>query len=188
MNGKFGKFAERRQYLQQEFEPLLARLEEADSAKPVQKSIDRALSRFSVQGVLYEWERAYERIDADPDAAITSARSLVESVCKHILDEMHIAYEENGNLLRPTIEALQLAPDDGSESIFKQLLGGCQTIVGSIDGIRNKYSDAHGRGKHHVSALQRHAELTVNAAGTVTVFLIQTYVESNNRDVGAPTC
>lgn len=33
------------------------------------------------------WSKAQERITSDPSGAITSARSLLESVCKHILEE-----------------------------------------------------------------------------------------------------
>ncbi len=33
------------------------------------------------------WKKALERRHSDPDGAITSARTLLETVCKRILDE-----------------------------------------------------------------------------------------------------
>ncbi|UKJ76701.1 abortive infection family protein [Azospirillum brasilense] len=72
-------------------------------------------------------------------------------------------------------EHLQLAPDQHTEEVFKTILGNCQNVVNSLASIRNKLSDAHGRGRKAVRPSARHAELAVNLAGTVATFLVSTW-------------
>nr|WP_237906993.1 abortive infection family protein [Azospirillum brasilense] len=59
--------------------------------------------------------------------------------------------------------------------MFKTILGNCQNVVNSLASIRNKLSDAHGRGRKAVRPSARHAELAVNLAGTVATFLVSTW-------------
>ena len=47
--------------------------------------------------------------------------------------------------------------------------------MNSLASIRNKLSDAHGRGRKAVRPSARHAELAVNLAGTVATFLVSTW-------------
>ncbi|HCG8650235.1 TPA: abortive infection family protein [Vibrio parahaemolyticus] len=68
-----------------------------------------------------------------------------------------------------------MAPEQHNESIFKQILGGCSGIVNGLGTLRNKLGDAHGQGKRPVKPQARHAELAVNLAGTMSLFLISTY-------------
>lgn len=74
-------------------------------------------------------------------------------------------------------EALNLAPHQHQEKLFKAILGNCQSIVNSLGAIRNKIGDAHGSGRRPVKPRPRHAELAVNLAGTMTAFLIATLKE-----------
>jgi len=61
------------------------------------------------------------------------------------------------------------------EQVFKQILGGCATAVNGLAGIRNKLSDAHGKGPHAARPSARHAELAVNLAGSMAAFLVSTW-------------
>lgn len=45
------------------------------------------LSSIDSERVKRLWTKALERRVSDPDGAITAARTLLESVCKHILDD-----------------------------------------------------------------------------------------------------
>ena len=65
-----------------------------------------------------EWTRASERVNHEPDSAITSARTLLESIYKHILDELEISYEDQWDLPRfhrTTTQALQVSPNQQTE-------------------------------------------------------------------------
>lgn len=72
---------------------------------------------------------------------------------------------------------MQIAPDQHTEQIIKQILSGAVTMVGGLAGMRNALSDAHGRGKHAVGPVPRHAKLAVNAGFAIAGFLIDTHVE-----------
>lgn len=68
---------------------------------------------------------------------------------------------------------LTLAPGQYSENTFKSIH--CQSIVNNLASIRNKLGDSHGQGKRHVKPQARHAELAVNLAGAVAMFLVSTW-------------
>src|SRR5260370_19441845 len=114
----------RRQYLCGEFTPLLDFLEHGGSPSDV--AVSEILSRFDVEHVHQVWTRALERRSEDPDGAITSARTLLESVCKHILDECNVAYGDDADLPKLytlTADGLRLAPGQRTEQIYRQAFG-----------------------------------------------------------------
>jgi len=74
-----------------------------------------------------------------------------------------------------TSRQLNLSPSQHTEQLFKQILGGCQTVVEGLGALRNRHSDAHGKGISGTKAAPRHAELAVNLAGTMATFLLQTW-------------
>jgi hypothetical protein len=77
--------------------------------------------------------------------------------------------------LPPGQPALQLAPSQHTEADFKRILGGCTSVVEGLGGLRNRLGDAHGKGKKQVKPSSRHAELAVNLAGAMAVFLVETW-------------
>ncbi|MBR9812691.1 abortive infection family protein [bacterium] len=175
---KFPSYAERRQFIWEEFNPLLEQLESGSRA-PADTSISDALGQLSESGVQGVWSKALERRVNDPEGAITSARTLLETTCKHILDELQVGYDSNAielhELYKLVAKELTLSPDQHNEKVFKQILGGCSGIVSGLGTLRNRLGDAHGKGKLPAKPAPRHAELAVNLAGSVSMFLIATY-------------
>jgi hypothetical protein len=138
----------------------------------------RYIGTINSSAVMKDWERMLRTIEDDPEDAITSARALVESVCKSILDDSSIQYETRWDIARlykATAETLQLSPSGYDDQTFKQILGGCVGITQGLAEIRNAYGDAHGKGKKHLRASPRHARLAVNAAATLAIFLLETF-------------
>lgn len=132
------------------------------------------------EAVNRSWQAALTKVQDDPDGAITATRTTIESVCKHICDERGVKYEDGWDLARlykATSSAMQVAPDQHSEQIIKQILSGAATLVGGLAAMRNALSDAHGRGKRSVGPAPRHARLAVNAGFAIAGFLIDTHVE-----------
>jgi len=181
IKNKFRSYAERRSFLYREMNPVLEYLETKQTL-PSARNIDEVLSKFDSDGIHFAWEKALERRLQDPEGAITISRSILESVCKHILDGMDVKFNETNielsELYKLTASKLNLSPDQHSEPIFKQILGSCSGIVNGLGSLRNKHGDAHGSGPKANKPKQRHAELAVNLAGAMAIFLIQTY-ESN---------
>ena len=76
-----------------------------------------------------------ERRTDEPAGAITLARTLLEDVCKWILEEAGETWREADDLptlYRKLAKVLKLAPDDHTEQVFKQILGSCQSVVESV--------------------------------------------------------
>lgn len=174
---KFSTYQDRREYLWAQFKPLIDKLE-GNSVAPSDEDIGEALEKFDSDRVHLVWSKAIERRYDDPEGAITMARTLLETVCKYILDAANVAYDDDAELpqlYRATATVLNLAPNQHQEQIFRQILGGCQTVVEGLGAMRNKLSDAHGCGRKQVKPAARHAELAVNLAGSMASFLVQTW-------------
>lgn len=179
----YATYEERRQRLRREFDPLLTQLETWRAA-PSDDHATHALQQFDSEHVTEAWRKALERKISDPEGAITAARTLLEAVCKHILDDQAEPYSDKSDLktlYNQTAKLLNLSPSQHAEEVFKQILGGCQSVVEGLGSLRNRLSDAHGRGRGGVKPLPRHAELAVNLAGSMAIFLVATW-----ESVGTP--
>ena len=174
---KFGTYAERREYIRSEFDAILTMLE-SEAVTPSDSSISEALRYVDSDYVQESWQKALERRASDPQGAITAARTLLESVCKHILDESGVAYDEASDipkLYSLTARQINLSPSQHTERVFKQILGGCQAIVEGLGALRNRLSDAHGKSSTAARPAARHAELAVNLSGAMATFLMHTW-------------
>lgn len=173
-----GSWEVRRVHIYETFLPLLDHLEGRNAA-PADPSISETLSTFDPDGVHRAWERALERRHRDPEGAITAARTLMETVCKRILDEVGETYgnDDLPKLYSKTARALNLAPSQHTEETFKAILGGCHTVVQNLGALRNRIGDAHGQGRNPVRPAPRHAALAVNLAGSMATFLVETWQE-----------
>ena len=154
----------------------------------VKEHISDSLKEFNEECVHSVWTRALQRKNDDPEGAITAARTLLETICKHILDEQHITYDQNKielhELYKLTAKELSLSPNQYTEDIFKQIFGGCSAIINGLGVLRNRLGDAHGQGKKPIKPAPRHAELAVNLAGSMSLFLVSTWEsKKNNKDI-----
>lgn len=170
----------RRDYLRIEFNDLLTMLE-TDLSSPSDQLISASLAgKVNASYIQDAWAKALERRESDPEGAITMAGTLLESVCKFIMDQTNIGYDERWELpqlYKGVQRALNLAPDNHTEDVFKQILGGCTSVVVGLGSVRYKLSDAHGRSQKTVKPSKRHAQLAVNLAGAMADFLFATWEE-----------
>ncbi|MFZ1347775.1 MAG: abortive infection family protein [Tabrizicola sp.] len=176
-----GKYAERRQIVSSAFTPLIEFLENMAKA-PGDAAVSEVLEIFDAEGVHSVWNKAMDRRNTDPEGAITVARTLLETVCKRILDESSAAYtdkEDLPKLYAMVARSLKLAPDQHTEEPIKAILGGAMNLVNGIGTLRNRLSDSHGRGGKPVKPSPRHASLAVNIAGAMSTFLVETFHERN---------
>jgi hypothetical protein len=154
----------------------------AAGVRPADHLISETLLSFDENGITLAWEKALSRRVADAEGAITAAKTLLETVCKHIIDDCGGEYGEKDDLPKlyaTAAERLNLAPSQHTQPVFKAILGNCQAVVGNLANLRNRLGDAHGQGRWPVKPQPRHAELAVNLAGSMAMFLISTFVERN---------
>lgn len=174
---KFGSYAERREFICNAFRPIFNLLESLIRS-PADRLVSFAIENFDAENIQAAWTKALDRRASDPEGAITIARTLLESVCKHILEEAGVDFNDSSDipkLYRQTAEQLKIAPSQHTEEVFKQILGGCTAVVEGLGALRNRLSDSHGKGKGGVKPAARHAELAVNLAGALALFLIATW-------------
>ena len=131
---------------------------------------------FSVAGVRNSWNKTSERVDQIQRAPSLRFADLIESMCKNIVDRAGEHYGDLDNIYQQASRSLELPLDQKAEQAFRQLSGACDSIVGSMSEIRNRFGDVHGRGGADDVPLSRHAELAVNVAGSLAIFLIRTKV------------
>ena len=136
----------------------------------------RAIESFSENVLRDEWREATDLIETDAPAAGVKAIVLLESTMKHILDDLEVDYALEAtcrDLYKAVKAELGLGPSKQTDPIFKQILGGCTSVVEGLGAARNK-TGAHGasRGQRRLTA--RHAELVVGLAGQMSVFLWRT--------------
>lgn len=175
----FPTYQQRREFIWESLKPLFEYAERV-GVEPTSQKMEETLEICSEDSVHRAWLKCLERRENDPEGAITSARTLFESTCKYILDSVGETYEETDDLpklYKRTSKVLRLSPDQHNEQIFKQILGGCGSVVEGLGSLRNKYGDAHGKGNTKARPTKRHAELAVNLSGTICSFLISTFEE-----------
>jgi hypothetical protein len=150
------------------------------------------LSTMNDASVHDEIRRIEASIDADPALAIGSAKELIESVCKTILDAKGIAYAKTADLsvmVKATTTALKIAPDDipsaaKGADLVKRTLHNLAAIVGNIGELRSLYGTGHGKSANAKGLQPRHARLVAGAASALVTFLWDTFErrEANGRE------
>lgn len=155
---------------------IVARLREVGA--PHSEYVADGIKALSAGQVSEQWRRALARCQNDPAGAITSARTLMESTCKLLLDAQGIAYSEKADLpalYGAAAKCLNLGPAQHTEDAFRRILGSCHAVVDNLANLRNRLGDAHGQGSKPVRPAPRHAALAVNLAGSMASFLVETW-------------
>ena len=165
--------------------PLSRRSELAEllTSFVIDPHVSQALQRLDSVYVMTTWVKAMDRCGSDPQGAITVARTLLESVCKHLLDACGSSYNGKDDLPKLyslLANELKIAPNQQSEQALKRIFGSCQSIVDAVGTLRNQLGDAHGQGKADMELTSYLATFTVNLAGTVAMFLVHAW-EADQR-------
>lgn len=178
MQEKSPRWEPRRQYIRDEFERTLSLLKSTVDAAPIK--LAEKICKFGSVAITDEWKKAIYRKNTDPAGSITIAKTLLESVCKHILEKTGKNYgkkEDLPALYKKCADCLNLSPKLYEEEEFKKILSGCFSIIHGLSNFRNKVGDAHGKGSIFARPLPRHAEFAVNLSGSLSLFLITTWEE-----------
>jgi hypothetical protein len=159
------------------------RLVVAGHATPVVAALSGMAEAISFDTVKRDLDRALASIDADPEDAITAACSTIESVCRSILIELGQplpAKKDVQGLFNAVKQPLALNPDRADldpqiAADVRMTLGGLATVIQGIGSLRTHAGDAHGRERGYARIDARIARLSIHAASTVALFLIETW-------------
>ncbi|HRK26394.1 MAG TPA: abortive infection family protein [Chitinophagales bacterium] len=122
-------------------------------------------------------------IENSPHNSIGLAKELIESICKTILCEKSKDVDKDWDLpklLKEVSKELKLTPKDipdetkAAETI-KKILGSLSAVVQGISELRNQYGSGHGKDAKFKGLNDRHAKLSVGAASTLAIFLLETH-------------
>ncbi|WP_339996770.1 abortive infection family protein [Priestia aryabhattai] len=133
---------------------------------------------LTFESILEAVEKCENRINTgDYSGAVTSAKTLVEGVCKEILHKFPNVSVNNKMdlpaLFTKVRQSLNLNPSDPDlDKSLKEVLSGLIKIVNGITEIRNMHGDSH-LPKYKID--RHHALIVVNSAKTVVTFLFNTY-------------
>jgi abortive infection Abi-like protein len=133
--------------------------------------------------------RALASAKDDPEDAVTAACSLIESVCRSILVELGLPLppkKDIDGLVRAVQEPLGLSPGRMDlppeiEADIRQALGGLTSVAKGIGALRTHAGDAHGRERGFRRIDGRIARLAINAASSISMFLIETWERQQHR-------
>jgi hypothetical protein len=122
------------------------------------------------------WRRATERLQDEPDGAVTVTRTLLETVCKKILSETGEefgAQDKLSHLCRRAVSVV-LPSTATARNNFPRFTQAAASLMDAITDYRNDVSDAHGSADE-VAIDRHHAEYAVSLAGATVVFLVECY-------------
>ncbi len=153
------------------------------------RDIQAAVAGLDAPELARQLDRLRDSIDSDPGLAIGTAKEMLETTCKTILEDLQVSIDSSWDvaaLLKETRKQLNLLPEDvpeaakGAETIRRVLSNLGQLGVG-LSELRNLYGSGHGRSGNAKGLSERHARLAVGAVATLVQFLFETHRERKAR-------
>jgi hypothetical protein len=159
------------------------RLGSPGKSSSVVGALATAVVTIDFDTVKRDLERALASAESDPEDAVTSACSVVESVCRSVLIELGSPLppkKDIQGLYQAVREPLGLTPDkdgvaDDIANDVRTILGGLNSVVNGVGALRTHGGDAHGRERGYRRIDPRIARLAIHSASTVSLFLVETW-------------
>lgn len=160
------------------------RLFRAGTSSAVIEALSATVATLDFDTVRRDLDRALTSAECDPEDAVTSACSVIESVCRSILVELSLPLPEKKDiqsLYKAVRGPLGLSPkkdgvrDEIAEDV-RMILGGLNSAIQGIGALRTHGGDAHGRERGHKRFTDaRIARLAIHSASAAALFLIETW-------------
>lgn len=166
-------------------------------AEPLQLTDGRSVSRaravadaLDASWMQKEIERLENAVDRDPALAIGTAKELVESCCKSILEKRGVTIPRKADLPKLTkmvTKELKLVPEGISDEAkgadtIKLILHNLSALTQYLAELRGLYGSGHGREGRHRGLEPRHARLAVGTAVAFIDFATSTYRKQNEAE------
>jgi len=163
--------------------PVFAGRQRITGQESIQRKNKQLKEKFNAEYISQQINLMESAIENAPHVAIGTAKELIETCCKSILNERGKEINKNWDLLdlsRETNKELQLLPTDVPEErkaskTIKSILGSLTMVVQGISELRNDYGSGHGKKAEFQGLNPRHAKLAVGAATTLAIFLLETH-------------
>jgi len=147
----------------------------------------------SVESIVQQIEALEESLEHVPDFAFDLSKTLVETVCKTVLEDLGQTIDPNWDcprLLKETTNRLSFLPVDcpepakSREAIEKIMRGFLQSIQGLCE-LRNRFGIAsHGRDAFAARMGNQQATLAAQSADTIVSFLYRVHRDASQQTPG----
>jgi len=157
----------------------------ADPELSFLNDIKETAAVFDARHMTDQIRRIESAVDSDPSLAIGTAKELIETCCRTILEERGrpvVGTPDISTLTKETLKELKLVPEGvpdarrGSD-VIKRILSNLGTIANGLAELRGLYGTGHGKNGKMTSLPPRHAKLAAGAAITLVTFLFETHNE-----------
>ena len=155
----------------------------SDNISQIDEEISTAFSRVDSARIKLVWGKLLERKNRDPEGTLTLAKTLIETVCKYILDKSGTTYPRNSDLPKLyylTAQQLVLLPSQNEGNPYQNMMGCCQSIINTLSSIRNSLGDAHGKSENIEVPDNIDVELIVNLAGAISLYILSIWSKERN--------
>lgn len=198
----YGSWQARRDILESLLDPARRELETLESRLADPRIEEELISGLREPAAIREHlARLWRTAQSDPPLAIGTAKELIESTAKTVLEERGLQISEKDDLpvlVKQAQEALGLHPSaarpgpDGTDAV-KRILGGMISVASGLGELRNRgYGTGHGPKGERIGLRPRHARLAVNAAMTWCSLMLDTLADAEapwrtGNDLQQPT-
>jgi len=149
--------------------------------------LKNAAAPFNSDYIHKQIERMEKAVETDPDLAIGTAKELLETCCKSILEERGKSISgtpDMSTLTKATFKELDLVPESISKAsrgkdTIKRILSNLATIGNGLAELRGLYGTGHGKEGQSRGLHSRHAKLAAGTAATLVTFLFETHKETS---------
>ena len=149
------------------------------TAETTREIVSTARGLFEAQGFYSAYkdlEKAREAIrDGNPENAVTRSIACLESTMRTCHEELGVplpSKKQVSDLWKSTRGILRFKEADPSGSM-ENLMNALSGVVTHLGGLRNRLSDAHGKGKFPLAVSETIAELCINTASTLSTAIIR---------------
>lgn len=143
-------------------------------------SLKEAIQKRNTPAVEMEFSRALENLHTDPREAVSAACNILESTFKIFIADENLqtpAKQDLQGLWKTVREHLGLDTKAVEDEDLKRILSGLYSLTDGIGSLRTHASSAHGAGRKIYNLKPRHARLAINAAHTLTMFILESWDE-----------
>lgn len=145
--------------------------------------LERLSADWTLDTLDREFRRAFESVESDPEAAVTAACAMLESIFRSILIAREITLPKNldiKTLYKAAREPLGISPDKNVykteiEADVRTVLAAIGNTIQGIGALRTHAGTAHGRERGFGRIDPRIARLAVNASSAIALFLVETW-------------
>lgn len=161
------------------------------STNPTRDSAEHLSMEFSDTYLSQQIEFMEKEVMENPSAAIGSAKNLIESCCKTILDRYPSACRDPNwdvaRLFSESCELLTFVPSnvtsrEKATKLVNKILAQLKSLVSAISGLRNYFGNGHGKTETYIGLETHHARLAVNSSITIVRFLWDCYKEGHSSE------